>query len=129
MSGVLRILPDLAPSVVRTITGLPRSVVPSVPPEPSYSSTWSRTHCSGLGWYSPTKGTSFSHLGMRHRQPQHPHPPRVFPAAAPLRAAGTAVDHPDGGIAGRAVVSGATAGCGSTPSYGSGPREPPPAQA
>ena len=25
---------------------------PSVPPLPSYSSTWSRTHCAGLGMYS-----------------------------------------------------------------------------
>ncbi|GHJ20963.1 hypothetical protein TPA0909_25770 [Streptomyces albus] len=38
------------------MTGSPRIVVPSVPPDPSYSSTWSRTHCSGLGSYSPWIG-------------------------------------------------------------------------
>ena len=35
---------------------MPRSVVPLVPPERSYSSTWSRTHWVGLGSYSPERG-------------------------------------------------------------------------
>src|SRR5262244_2847467 len=39
-------------------TGRPvsRSVVPRVPPEPSYSSTWSRTQARVLGPYSPSTG-------------------------------------------------------------------------
>src|SRR4029077_5702600 len=39
-------------------TGRPvsRSVVPSAPPEPSYSSTWSRTQARVLGPYSPSTG-------------------------------------------------------------------------
>jgi len=32
-----------------------RIVVPAVPPDPSYSWTWSRTHLAGLGSYSPFK--------------------------------------------------------------------------
>src|SRR6476620_8967238 len=51
-------MPDRAPSVVRMTTGRPRRVVPRVPPEDSYSSTWSRTHFWGLGWYSPCRGMS-----------------------------------------------------------------------
>src|SRR5579864_9365806 len=39
-----------------TTTGTPRSVVPRVPPELSYSCTWSRTHLAGLGSYSPSSG-------------------------------------------------------------------------
>src|SRR5436190_3605601 len=39
-------------------TGRPvsRSVVPCVPPDPSYSSTWSRTQARVLGSYSPSTG-------------------------------------------------------------------------
>src|SRR4051795_4268821 len=58
ITGFLRILPDLAPTDVTTTTGTPRRVVPSVPPDDSYASTWSRTHCSGLGSYSPRRLTS-----------------------------------------------------------------------
>src|SRR5689334_5965787 len=56
ISGTLRSLPDLAPTVVRRMTGRPRRVVPRVPPERSYSSTCSRTHAVGLGSYSPVRG-------------------------------------------------------------------------
>src|SRR3954462_7195881 len=57
MSGDLRILPLFAPRVVRMMTGRFWSAVPSVPPELSYSSTWSRTNCAVLGSYSPFSGT------------------------------------------------------------------------
>src|SRR5262249_4881883 len=58
ITGVLRILPLLTPRLVTITTGRPvsRSVVPRVPPEPSYSSTWSRTHAAVLGSYSPSTG-------------------------------------------------------------------------
>src|SRR5438094_638797 len=56
MTGVLRILPLFAPRVVRMTTGRSWSVVPCVPPEPSYSSTWSATNCIGFGSYSPLSG-------------------------------------------------------------------------
>src|ERR1700722_16915956 len=56
MTGVLRTFPDLAPRLATTITGTPRSVVPSVPPELSIFSTWSRTQSLGLGAYSPSTG-------------------------------------------------------------------------
>ena len=47
---------ELAPREVITTTGTPRSMVPLVPPELSYSSTWSRTHFALLGSYSPCSG-------------------------------------------------------------------------
>src|SRR6266498_3143267 len=56
ISGVLRILPDLAPIVVRMTTGRPFCVVPDVPPDPSYSATWLRARSDGLGSYSPCSG-------------------------------------------------------------------------
>src|SRR5690349_9056106 len=56
MTGDLRSLPLLTPRLVRMTTGSPRIVVPSVPPEPSYFSTCSRTHAVGLGSYSPSRG-------------------------------------------------------------------------
>src|SRR5690625_1623757 len=55
MSGILRIAPDLAPRVVRMITGNPRRVPPSAPSVRSYNSTCSRTCGRGLGTYSPSK--------------------------------------------------------------------------
>src|SRR5690348_18477658 len=51
INGILRMLPVLLPRVVKMITGLPRSVLPSRPPVDSYVSTWSRTHFSGLATY------------------------------------------------------------------------------
>src|SRR5680860_835166 len=53
ISGILRTLPVLAPTLVRMTTGRPRIVVPSVPPERSYFSTWLRTYSFGLGSYTP----------------------------------------------------------------------------
>ena len=51
MSGFLRSLPLLAPRLVTTMMGMPvsSSVLARVPPEASYSATWSRTHSDGLG--------------------------------------------------------------------------------
>src|SRR6202042_3700541 len=79
ITGVLRTLPLRAPRLVMITTGRPvsRSVVPCVPPEPSYSSTWSRTHACGLGSYSSSAlmalvNTSARCLGQ---------PGRVVPAA------------------------------------------------
>ena len=37
---------------------MPRSSVPSRPPDPSYSSTCRRTHSAVLGSYSPSSGTA-----------------------------------------------------------------------
>src|SRR5450759_3645325 len=56
MTGFLRSLPDRAPLDVTTIVGTPRSSVPRVPPDPSYSSTCSRTHWAAGGSYSPCNG-------------------------------------------------------------------------
>src|SRR5215467_2786908 len=58
ITGVLRTLPLFAPRLVTITTGRPvsRSVVPWVPPELSYNSTWSRTHAARLGSYSPSTG-------------------------------------------------------------------------
>src|SRR6478735_1018909 len=61
MTGFLRSLPDLAPfDVITTIghSGLPRRMFAFWPFEDSNSSTWSRTHCSGLGSYSPSSAMS-----------------------------------------------------------------------
>src|SRR6266446_1607995 len=62
ITGVLRTLPLLAPRLVTITTGRPvsRSVVPCVPPELSYSSTWSRTQPRVLGSYSPLTGMPLS---------------------------------------------------------------------
>jgi hypothetical protein len=57
ISAFLRSLPDLAPTVVSTITGMPRSVVPSVPLDFSKSSTCRRVRSDVLGSYSPVNGT------------------------------------------------------------------------
>src|SRR5690348_3138675 len=67
ITGVLCTLPLLAPRLVTITTGRPvsRSVVPCVPPELSYSSTWSRTHARGLGSYSPSTGIAL--LNTRRR--------------------------------------------------------------
>src|SRR5882757_1749622 len=95
MSGVLRILPLFAPRVVRMMTGmLPRfaspvpirelSVVPSVPPELSYSSTWSRTSCVALGSYSPLSGMmSLSTQSKNLRLVQHTKRAPSSPYAGP----------------------------------------------
>src|SRR5712692_1849761 len=50
--GDLRILPDLAPLKVSTMTGLPSNVPPSTPLVASYSSTCSRVWSFRLGGYS-----------------------------------------------------------------------------
>ncbi|MCP2259871.1 Helix-turn-helix domain-containing protein [Streptoalloteichus tenebrarius] len=67
ISGTLRILPLFAPRIVTMTTGRPvsHSVVPSVPPELSYSSTCSRTHWAGLGSYSSSRGIAFTPLSTR----------------------------------------------------------------
>jgi hypothetical protein len=49
ITGFLRRLPDFAPTEVITTTGNPFSSVPRVPPDDSYSSTFSRTHWVLLG--------------------------------------------------------------------------------
>src|SRR5207249_4342621 len=54
--GILRILPDFAPWLVSTITGLPFCVPPSAPLVASYNSTCRRTRSLGLGSYSPLRG-------------------------------------------------------------------------
>src|SRR5258707_3057451 len=54
--GILRILPDFAPGLVSTITGLPFWVPPSAPLVASYNSTCRRTRSLGLGSYSPLRG-------------------------------------------------------------------------
>src|SRR5699024_3678425 len=69
MTGVLRSLPELAPMLSTMITGMPFISVPSVPPDDSYSSTWSRTHFAGLGAYSgadPSRppGACFGAIGI-----------------------------------------------------------------
>src|SRR5690242_6939704 len=58
MSGFLRTLPLFTPRVQNTTMGRPvsRSVFASRPRLASYFSTWSRTHCCELGWYSPSNG-------------------------------------------------------------------------
>src|SRR5215469_5224698 len=58
ITGVLRTLPLYTPRLVTITTGKPvsRSVVPRIPPELSYSSTWSRTQAFVLGSYSPSTG-------------------------------------------------------------------------
>ena len=51
ISAILRILPLLAPRVVKIATGSPvsRRVLASRPPVASYRSTWSRTHLGRAG--------------------------------------------------------------------------------
>src|ERR1700756_5905024 len=56
ISGVLRSLPVLAPTVVSRMTGLPCNSVPSVPPDSMYLSACSRDQSTGLGTYSPSSG-------------------------------------------------------------------------
>src|SRR3954452_25363569 len=92
MSGTLRSLPDFAPMVVRRMTGLPCNVVPLVPPERSYSSTWSRTHWVGLGSYSPERGmppanTTCWYVARAGRLPTHrlARPSAAFRARTPDR--------------------------------------------
>src|SRR5665647_959696 len=73
ISGTLRTLPDFAPRVVTMITGISRIVVPEVPPDPSYSSTLSRTHSAGLGSYSPFKDmTPLNTRSPGDAQPAYP---------------------------------------------------------
>ncbi len=83
ITGILRILPLFAPRIVTMTTGRPvsQSVVPSVPPELSYSSTWSRIHCAGLGSYSPSRGIAFT----RRRVVKKGCPGREAYASARLR--------------------------------------------
>src|SRR5690606_33771947 len=71
MIGVLRIFPLLAPFVVRITTGSPCSVVPSVPPELSYSSTCLRTNSVALGSYSPVNGISAPRVSGHRRHGTH----------------------------------------------------------
>src|SRR5436190_17984803 len=61
ISAVLRRVPLLLPRVVTMTMGNPVSskVLASRPPERSYCSTWSRTHCHGLGTYSPSSATTW----------------------------------------------------------------------
>lgn len=56
ISGVLRSLPDLAPTVVSRMIGLPLSSVASVPPDSMYFSACSRAQSEVLGSYSPVSG-------------------------------------------------------------------------
>src|SRR5664280_84489 len=58
MTGVFRIIPLRFPRVVKITIGRPvsRRVLARTPPEVSYSATWSRTHCAGLGAYSLSMG-------------------------------------------------------------------------
>ena len=56
ITGSLRTFPLTRPRMVTMITGISvlPSVFPRLPPELSYSATWSRTHWAGLGSYSPS---------------------------------------------------------------------------
>src|SRR5215218_854841 len=58
MSGVLRSLPDFAPTDVTTTIGIPRNVSASVPPDASKRSACSRAQSDVLGSYSPVRGIS-----------------------------------------------------------------------
>src|SRR5882724_6663595 len=79
MSGVLRIPPVLLPVLVTMTTGSPvsRSVVPLVPPLPSYSSTCSRTQSLGLGIYFAMGLSSI--IGEAHESGFSPTRPRKSP--------------------------------------------------
>src|SRR3954467_7019482 len=77
-----------------TMTGIPRSSVPSVPPELSISSTWSRTHFCVLGSYSPVSGMECSQSpakpdgrdGAARVEDVGMRPPRIVLAAAAVAA-------------------------------------------
>src|SRR5580692_5786439 len=69
MTGVLWSLPVLTPRLVTITTGMSRKVVPSRPPELSYRSTWSLTHCDGLGSYSPVRGMMRSYRARDRVEP------------------------------------------------------------
>lgn len=56
ISGVLRSLPVLAPTVVSTMMGLPFMSAASAPPDATYLSACSRDQSHGLGAYSPESG-------------------------------------------------------------------------
>src|SRR3954447_14364713 len=56
MSGVLRSLPDLAPTDVSRMIGTPRRVLASAPSVASNRSACLRAHSSVLGAYSPVSG-------------------------------------------------------------------------
>ena len=56
INGDLRSFPLLFPLVVSSTTGIPFIVVPSVPPEFSYSSACLRAQSDELGSYSPVNG-------------------------------------------------------------------------
>src|SRR5262245_25951626 len=72
ISGFLRRAPDFRPTEVMTTigSGPPRRVLARAPPDASYSSTWSRTHCRVLGMYSPSRRvTSVATTSTRLRFP------------------------------------------------------------
>src|SRR6185437_6138876 len=64
ISGVLRSLPVLAPTVVSRIIGLPFMSAASDPPDSAYLSACSRDQSHGDGAYSPSSGMSPT-LGAR----------------------------------------------------------------
>src|SRR5277367_4043806 len=56
ISGVLRRLPVLAPTVVSRMMGMPFISAASAPPDSAYLSACSRDQSHGLGAYSPSSG-------------------------------------------------------------------------
>src|ERR1700733_7044048 len=62
ISGVLRSLPVLAPTVVSRMMGMPFMSAASAPPDSAYLSACSRDQSQGLGSYSPVSGM-FTTLG------------------------------------------------------------------
>src|SRR5919202_3379938 len=58
MSGVLRSLPDFAPTEVSRMIGTPRRVLASAPFDASKVSACLRAQSSVLGAYSPVSGTA-----------------------------------------------------------------------
>src|SRR6201992_500791 len=68
ISGVLRSLPVLAPTVISRMMGLPFMSAASAPPDSAYLSACSRDQSQGDGSYSPGSGMSTT-LGptQRHR--------------------------------------------------------------
>src|SRR5690349_3386443 len=58
INGVLRSLPDFAPTVARMMIGRPVGcwTFTSLPPVRSYSATWLATYSFELGSYSPVRG-------------------------------------------------------------------------
>src|ERR1700733_15339626 len=89
MSGVLRSLPLLAPTVVSRMMGLPFISAASAPPDSAYLSACSRDQSQGDGSYSPVSGMSTTLGPIRHRRlPPMRAPPRRLALRRTLPAEG-----------------------------------------